>query len=132
MVQYVDYSSIPQQVRDIVANKCSLLDEFILIQTGENEYTALIHNLITDDVRQLHFYRTNSSYSGVYAVTESEGTWDYTVTNEYYCYSNIGMGAALDLPVMDGVQAHASVIFTVVLMFLVVFRSSLFPFRKRK
>lgn len=132
MVQYVDYSSIPQQVRDIVANKCSLLDEYILIQTGEYEYTALIHDLITNDVVQLRFTRGNSSYSGVYAVTESEGNWEYTVTNEYYCYSNVGLGAALDLPVMDGVQAHASVVLTVILMFLVVFRSSLFPFRKRK
>lgn len=130
MTQYTDYSTIPQQIRDIVANRCSLLDEYILFQTGSYEYTALIHDLITDDVVQLTFTR-GSNYS-VYTVTESQGEWDYTVYNEYYCYSNVSLGAALDLPVVEGVQAHASVVLTVVLMFLVVFRSSLFPFRKKK
>lgn len=130
MTQYTDYGSIPQMVRDIVANKCSLLDEYILIQTGQYEYTALIRDVITDEVTQLVFTRT-SNYS-IYTVDQTEGTWDYSVSNEYYCYSNVGLGAALDLPVMDGVQAHASVVFTVVLMFLIVFKSTLFPFRKKK
>lgn len=130
MTQYTDYGSIPQMVRDIVANKCSLLDEYVLIQTGQYEYTALIHDIVTDEVIQLTFTRT-SNYS-IYTVNQSVGTWDYTVSNEYYCYSNIGLGAALDLPVYEGVQAHTAVIFTVVLMFLILFKSTLFPFRKKK
>ena len=130
MTQYDTYSTIPQQVRDIVANKCSLLDEYILFQTGEREYTALIRDMVTRGVTCYTFTRAEDY--GVYSVLETVGTWEYTVRNEYYCYSNIGYGAALDLPVFEGVQAHAAVVFTVVLMFLVVFRSSLFPFRKRK
>lgn len=130
MQQYNSYSSIPQQVRDVVANKCKLLDHYILIQTGEYEYTALIHDIVTDDVTQLRFTRADN-YS-TYYVVQSDGTWEYTVSNEYYCYSNVGLGAALDLPVMDGVVAHAAVVLTIVIMFLLVFRSSLFPFRKNK
>lgn len=130
MTQYDDYTSIPQQIRDITANKVKLLDEYILFQTGQYQYTALIHDIVTDETRQLTFSRSDNY--GVYAVHETEGLWTFTVTNEYYCYSNVGLGAALSLPVMAGVQAHSSVVFTVVLMFLVVFKSSLFPFSKKK
>lgn len=131
MTQHSEYGSIPQTVRDIVANKVSVLDEYILLQTGDYEYTALIRDVVTGEVTQLRFTRGTNTYS-TYYIDQSEGTWEYIVHNEYYCYSNIGYGAALDLPVMEGVQAHASVILTVVLMFLVVFRSTLFPFIKRK
>lgn len=130
MIQYMDYGTIPQTVRDIVANKCKLLDEYIILQTGNYEYTALIHNLVTDEVTQLTFTRTNN-YSQ-YTVDQRAGTWEFTVYNEYYCYSNVGLGAALDLPVMDAVVAHAAVVMTVTLMFLIVFKSTLFPFRKKK
>ena len=43
MTQYTDYGSIPQAVRDLIANKISLLDSYILLQTGEYEYTALVN-----------------------------------------------------------------------------------------
>lgn len=129
MIQYSSYSTIPQQIRDVVANKVSLLQEYILIQTGEYEYEALIHDLVTDEVTMLRFTRANN-YS-TYTVEQLEGVdFEYTVTNEYYCYSNVGLGAALDLPVYEGVQSHAAALLVVVIMFLMVFRSALFPFRK--
>lgn len=130
MTQYTDYGSIPQAVRDVVANKCHLLDQYILMQTGQTEYTALVRNPVTKEVKQYRFNRTNN-YSQ-YAVTESSGTWDYSVTNEYYCYSNIGYGAALDLPVTTGTIAHSSVVITCAIMLAVVFKGVLFPcLRKR-
>jgi len=130
MTQHNEYSSIPQAVRDLVANKVSLLDEYILCQTGDNEYTALIRDLVTGDVKQIYIYR-GSNY-GAYSVVETDAYWSYEINNEYYCYSNIGLGSALDLPVYDGVQAHAAVIFTAALLFLIVFRSALFPFKRKK
>ncbi len=130
MVQYNDFSTIPQTIRDIVANRCRLLDQYVLFQTGDLEYTALIRDPISGEVTQLLFTRL-SNY-GIYDVVESEGDWQYTIINEYYCYSNVGVGSALDLPVMEGVQAHAAVTLTVCLMFLVVFRGILFPFQRRK
>ena len=130
MIQFDSYSSIPQEVREVTANKIKLLDEYVLFQSGEGQYTALIHDLITGEVRQLIFYLDAETQT--FDIYESEGTWDYTVYNEVYCYSNVGLGAALDLPVMEGVQSHAAVVFTVVLMFLVVFKSTLFPFHKKK
>lgn len=130
MTQHNEYSSIPQTVRDIVANRCSLLDEYIVMQTGDNRYGALIHNLVTNEVTELTFSRV-SNY-GQYNVAESEGTWEFTVNNEYYVYSNCKIGSALDLPVYDGVIAFGTVTLVIVLMFLVVFKGWLFPFFRRK
>lgn len=129
MTQYTDYSSVPQAVRDLVANKISLLDSYILFQTGEYQYTALV-NKPGLGCRQYTISRT-SNY-GQYTVSESAGTWDYTVTNEYYCYSNVGYGAALSLPVTELATAHASVILACALMLAIVFKGVLFPcLRKR-
>ena len=125
MDQYVSTGTIPQAVRDLVANKCQLLDEYILMQTGETEYTALIRNLVTKEVTQWRFTRANNY--GNYTVSKTAGTWAYTVINEYYCYSNIGYGAALDLPVVDGIQAHASAVLVSVLMLAIMFKGVLFP-----
>lgn len=124
MQQYAEYGTIPQGVRDLVANKCQLLDQYVLMQTGAREYTALIRNLVTDTTTQLVVSRTDTY--GVYTVVESEGVWDYAITNEYYCYSNVGKGAALDLPVNEGVTAHASAVIISVLMLAIMFKGVLF------
>lgn len=129
MVQYDSYSTIPQQVRDLIANKCKLLDQYILMQTGENQYTALINDPVTGTTKQ--FVITRGSNYGAYFVSESEGTWDYTVTNEYYTYSNIGYGSALDTPVTEGVTAHSCAVMTCVLVLAILFRSVLFPWHKK-
>lgn len=125
MVQYSDYGTVPQAVRDLVANKCQLLDQYILMQTGQSEYTALIRNPVTDTTTQIVVSRA-SNY-GTYTVVQTYGVWDYTVTNEYYCYSNIGYGAALDLPVVEGLQAHAGAVVVCVLMLAIMFKGVLFP-----
>ena len=130
MIQFESYSPIPQEVKEVTDNKIKLLDEYILFQSGEFEYTALIHDLITDETRQLTFSRAPEEL--IYAVHETDGLWTFTVSNEVYCYSNVGLGAALDLPVIDGIQGYYSVLVSVVLIFLVVFKSTLFPFHKKK
>lgn len=133
MTQYTDYGSIPQAVRDLIANKISLLDSYILFQTGEYEYTALV-NKPALGCRQYVVSRASTSGYGqyVYQVRESEGQWEYTVNNEYYCYSNVGYGAALSLPVADLSIAHASVIMACALMLAIVFKGVLFPCLKRR
>ena len=43
--QYTDsYSSASSDIQNLIANKVALLDQYILMQTGQNEYTALIYN----------------------------------------------------------------------------------------
>lgn len=133
MTQYTDYGSIPQAVRDLVANKISLLDSYLLMQTGEYEYTALV-NKPALGCREYKISRISSSGYGsyLYRLEESEGSWDFTVSNEYYCYSNVGYGAALTLPVVELSTAHASVIMSCALMLAIVFKGVLFPCLKRR
>lgn len=125
MVQYTEYGSVPQAVRDLIANKCQLLDQYILMQTGQNEYTALVRNPVTDDTVQYKVYR-GTNYN-TWTLTQTVGQWDYSVTNEYYVYSNIGLGSALTLPVVNGIQAHASAVLVCVLMLAIFFKGVLFP-----
>lgn len=129
MTQYTDYGAIPQAVRELVASKISLLDQYILVQTGPQEYTALINKLGLG-CQQIRIYRTGN-YGGVYQVDVSSGTWAYTVTNEYYAYSNIGCGSQLDLPVTHSATAWASVILACALMLAIVFKGGLFRCLKR-
>lgn len=130
MVQYDSYGTIPQAVRDLIANKCKLLDQYILMQTGENEFTALIYDPVKKETTQYVF--TRASNYGAYSVKASEGVWAFTVSNEYYTYSNVGYGSSLDLPVIEGVIAHSCVFMTCVLVFAILFRSVLFPWLKTK
>ena len=123
MTQFEEYGTIPQAVRDLIANKVSLLDQYILMETRDREYTALIRNTSTDKVRQIVVYYND----GVYQVYETAGAWEWDVTNEYYVYSNGGYGAALDLPVVEGVTAHATIIMCCALMFAIIFKGVLFP-----
>lgn len=124
MTQYTAYASIPQAVRDLIANKCKVLDQYILLQTGERQYTALIRDPVTNITTQYTISR-DGAY-GSYSVDVTNGSWAYTVSNEYYAYSNIGYGAALDLPVVEGVQAHASAFLVAVLAFAILFKGVLF------
>lgn len=105
ITQYDESGSIPADVQNIVANSVSLGDYYILMRTGENRYSALIQNMITKSVEQLDF--TRPTYNGMYEVTRSESTFDYSFDNEYYIYSNIGFGKSLDLPIYDAVTAYS-------------------------
>lgn len=128
ITQYADsYSNPPSDLQNIVANKVSLLDSYILFQTGQYEYTALVFNNASKMGKEYIFTRGTSNYNSYYSVsTEDIDTFEYTVTNEYYVYSNDGVGKSLDLPVYDGVIAHALVILCCFAMFAVVFKGALF------
>lgn len=120
------YSSTDSTVQSTVANKISLLDQYVLMQTGEYEYTALVRNPFTKITTQYKFTRSGN-YSSAYSLVVTKGVaWDYTVTNEVYVYSNMGQGRALDLPVYQGVISHALIIICCVLLFAIVYKGVLF------
>ena len=131
MTQYESSTTIPQAVRDIVANKISLLDSYILFQTGENEFTALVNKPGLNKCKQYVFTRS-SNYGSQYNVRESSGKWEYNIRNEYYIYSNVGLGSALDLPVVDLSIAHSTVIVSCALMLAIIFKGAIFPCLRKK
>lgn len=130
ITQYINsngYSSVDSATQAVIANKISLLDEYVLMQTGEYEWTALVKNTMSKKTTKYTITRNSSGYSSPYSVSAAENAdFDYNITNEYYVYSNVGQGRSLDLPVYDGVQSHALVIMCCALMFAIVFKGVLF------
>lgn len=120
------YSSTDSTVQATIANKISLLDQYILMQTGEYEYTALVRNPFTKKTTQYKFTRNGNYSSGYSLVTSSGVEWDYKVTNEVYVFSNMGRGRALDLPVYEGVISHSLIIICCAMLFAIVYKGVLF------
>ena len=136
ITQYTDsYGSISSDIQNIVANDISLMEEYILMQTGQYEYTALIHSIGTNKCREIVITRSSSSgYNNIYNVSRNDHTGDFkaTISKEYYVYSNIGYGKSLDLPVYEGVISWSLMIMCCILMFAVVFKGVLFKCLRRK
>lgn len=135
VTQYNDsYSAASSDIQNLIANKISLLDQYILMQTGQYEYTALIYNPNTKKCKEYTISRISSTgYNSQYMVSESEADFEYSVSNEYYVFSNVGYGRSLNLPVYDGVQSHSLIIICLILLFAVVFKGALFTcFRRKK
>lgn len=129
VTQYTDgYGSISADVQNIVANSVSVLDLYVLMQTGEYEYTALIKNMASKEVEEITISRTSgSNYSTTYSVTRKDvDEFDYKVSNEYYTFSNCGFGKSLDIPAYEGIRTYGLTALTVLVFFMVVFKGALF------
>lgn len=132
ITQYTDYGSISSDIQNLVANNVSLLDSYILMQTGQYEYTALIKNLASKDVEQIKVSRNSSNYSSLYSVTRQNGVdFDFDVSNEYYVYSNVGIGKSLEIPSYEGARTYGLTALTVLVFFAVVFKGALFKCLKK-
>lgn len=130
--QYTNsYGSISTDIQNIVANDIGLLDDYILFQSGQYEYTALIKTKGTGQSRKIVISRSglNNSY---YSVSRSSADFECNISNEYYVYSNIGYGKSLDLPVYEGLQTFSLCIIAGVLSFAIVFKGVLFKCLKRR
>lgn len=87
------YSTVPNAAISIVANRVGMLDSYIMFCTSENEYTALINPLVGKPFKVV-IYRDNIvNHNYVWRVSETEtADTHYTLSNEYYCYSNVRVG----------------------------------------
>ena len=133
ITQYTDYGSISSDIQNLVANNVSLLDQYVLIQTGQYEYTALIKNLASKEIEQITITRGANSYNSDYSVKREEVTeFDWNVSNEYYAYSNCGFGKSLDIPSYYGATTYGVTAITVVLFFAIIFKGVLFKCLKSK
>lgn len=127
--QYTNsYSSASSDIQNLVANSVSVLDQYILMQTGEYEYTALIKNMASKDVEQITVSRSSTSgYNNQYSVNRQNGAdFDFTVSNEYYVFSNVGYGKSLNIPAYEGIRTYSLTALTVLVFFMVVFKGALF------
>ena len=131
--QSTDYGSISADIQNLVANSVSVLDLYVLMQTGEYEYTALIKNLANKEVEEITITRDSTNYSSRYRVNrEIVSDFDYSVSNEYYVYSNCGFGKSLDIPSYEGIRTYGLTGITVLVFFMVVFKGALFKCLRNK
>lgn len=134
ITQYSESYSVPSEVQEVTANRISLLDRYILVQTAKNEYTALIAPYASKKVKKLVFSRfDSSSYYNGYSISEIEvSDFDYKITNECSVYSNRSVGRSLSLPVYQGVTAWSLIIIATTLLFAMFFKGALYRcLRKR-
>lgn len=126
--QYNEYGNISSDIQNLVANNVSLLDQYILMQTGEYEYKALIKNMASKQVEEITISRLSvSGYNNRWTVTRKNGSnFDFNVSNEYYVYSNVGYGKSLNLPSYEGARTYGLTALTVLVFFMVVFKGALF------
>ncbi len=126
VTQYTEYSSISSDIQNLIANKVGLLDDYILFQTGEYEYTALIKDNATKDVKQITVTRSGNYNSG-YTVRETTADkFEYSVSNEFYCFSNQRIGKSLNCPIYEQTTSYSVVIMCCFLCFAVLFKGALF------
>lgn len=130
ITQYVNSNgsfSTDTTVNSVIANKISLLDHYIIMQTGEYEYTALVKEPFKTTATKYVISRGSSGYSYAYTISSSENEqFEWTIKNEMYVYSNVDVGRAMDLPVYQGVQSHCLMIMCCTLLFAIVFKGVLF------
>lgn len=125
--QSSNYGSIGSDIQNLVANSVSILDKYVLMQTGEYEYTALIQNVANSEVEKITVTRDSSNYSSKYSVKREIGSdFDFSYSNEYYCFSNCGFGKSLDIPSYEGARTYGLTALTVLVFFMVVFKGALF------
>lgn len=133
--QYTDsYSSPSSDIQNIVANSISLLDKYVLFQTGEQEYKALIKNLASKEIEQITITRVSSGgFNNRYIVKrEDVNDFSWNVSNEFYTYSNCGFGKSLDIPSYQGALTYGVTALTTLVFFGVIFKGALFKCLKRR
>ena len=125
--------SVPSTVKNLFYSKIGVLDQYVIMATGEYEYTLLARNITDDTVRQYEITRyKNSSYDNYYECIEvSNPTWDYTITHEYYVYSNTGQGIMETLPVHAIISSWSMVGIVCIAALAVVFKGALYPCLRR-
>lgn len=133
VTQHSNYSTVPTDVKNIIASKVSLLDKYIIMCTGDNEYTALIYNPPTKNTVQYRVYRQGQSYTNSWNIQRvNEVEFEYQVSNEYYVVSNVGYGQMMDLPVYEATQSFFSCTMVAIAFFAIIFKGVLFKCLKRK
>lgn len=127
ITQYTSqYSTVSTEIQSLIASKISALDKYVLMRTGENEYSALVHNPCSKETIQYVISR-ESLYSSPWKIETFEDVeYQFNISNEYYVYSNEGYGRMLDLPCYEAMSSFCLAIMTCVLIFAIAFKGVLF------
>lgn len=114
MTQDTDYGT-PSSMSALI-NKVNPFDEYIALKISATESAILIGDIDTDSMTGsgtlITAARTGANYGGSYKLTSKEVTNEpITLTNEYYCYSNVGLGQSYTVPQFSQITCAAVLIF---------------------
>lgn len=129
VTQSTDYSTISSTVLQLFYSKLGPLDEYIIMRTDEDEYTMLVRKIPSGTVTEYvctRVYASSSWGSSYYDITSSSGDFDYSVSNEFYVYSNVGLGTMDILPVHEIMTSFACVSLCCLIFLAVMFKGALF------
>ena len=133
IVQYGEMSTIPTAVVQVFTPKIGLLDHYVMMRTGEYEYTMLLKKASGDVWEYVATRGTGVGYSNIYTITSQPADeYLYQYSNEYYIISNEGIGTQADLPVYSYVSAVSSAVLVVMLILIVLYKGLLFTIFRRK
>lgn len=131
MVQYSS-GEVSSAVVSLIQNKLGVMDDYILMCTGDYQYECLIRNRVTKKIRHITVYRSGSGSSYRYVVAEEESEdFAYTVTAEYYVYSNLGIGRGFSPLVYDGIKTYSLAGICCALFLAIIFKGALYPCLRR-
>lgn len=132
ITQYAN-ETVPTVAKNLFYSKLGVLDQYVIMATGEYEYALLARNIADGTIRQYEINRyKNGSYDNYYECIEvSNPTWDFTITHEYYVYSNTGQGIMETLPVHAIISSWAMVGIVCIAALAVVFKGALYPCLRR-
>lgn len=98
MTQYSEYGSVSSSHLNLFYSKLKIFDRYVIFRTGDQTYSMLVENIPTGQVTQYDISRS-SNYGSTYTLTSFDRSeFDYTISNEYYVYSNDGVGTMQLLP----------------------------------
>lgn len=99
MTQYSELQ-LPSQMAALT-NKVGVFDEYIAVRTGQYSYACLIGSIDEDQMTGTGQLVTASrtGTSSTYQLTTRDVTNEPIIlVNEYYCYSNVGIGQDYNIP----------------------------------
>ena len=122
-------SSIATAYLNLFYSKLRPLDEYIICQTDDTEYTMLVRSAVDhDDVMEYVIYREGNTMP--YLLDFYPGEWEYSISNEVYVYSNIGIGTISVLPCHEIMIAWSVIGALCVGALWLLFRGGLFSWRR--
>ena len=124
--QYEQYSTISNTYLEFFYSKLGPIDEYIIMRTGDSQYSMLVHRLPQGKIEQYDIIPNPGGYKGYHVNHNPNADWGYSIENELYVYSNIGYGTMEVLPCHEimvcwGVTAMVSLV-----MLMLVFKGALF------
>lgn len=132
MTQYDDAGSIGSTLLNVLYSKLGPVDSYIIMRTSDTDVGMLVYDNVSKECTEYTITRFGTGYgSYVYDLIEAPGTWEYTVSNEMYVYSNVGLGTMQVLPVHEIMVCWGVAGLTCLAFIMLMFRGVLIRWRKR-